>query len=90
LKNITFVKKIVEYLKAMQFDLQHILAAGENAHVEFKTSFNHEAIISLNAFANTEGGTVFIGVSDEGTVVGTSVTKDSVISWVNEVKNIYS
>lgn len=43
-------------------------ALKESQHVEFKKSFNKEAVISLSAFANTEGGKVVIGVDDKGIV----------------------
>lgn len=46
--NISVLMKL-EYLK-------HVLAKGENQEVEFKTSFNNDCIVSLCAFANTEGG----------------------------------
>ncbi len=35
---------------------------GESQAVEFKTSFGREAIETLVAFANAQGGTVMIGV----------------------------
>jgi len=40
----------------------------ESETVEFKTSFQKEVIISLTSFANTKGGTVYIGVDDNGEV----------------------
>ena len=36
----------------------------EDIRTEFKTSFNVSVIETLVAFANTVGGTVFIGVND--------------------------
>lgn len=38
----------------------HILPKGESETIEFKTSFSDEVIISLVAFANTNGGVVYI------------------------------
>ncbi|MDI6687830.1 MAG: ATP-binding protein, partial [Desulfobacterales bacterium] len=46
----------------------------ESGTVEFKSSFGKEVIISLVAFANTEGGKVFVGVNDKGKVVGVDIT----------------
>ena len=42
----------------------------ESQTVEFKASFNEDVIETLAAFSNTKGGTVYIGVSDNGKVQG--------------------
>lgn len=47
-----------------------LLKRGESETVEFKKTFDREAIETLSAFANTHGGRVFIGVSDTGRVLG--------------------
>ena len=44
--------------------LKNIISKGENQTVEFKSSFNNDSIISLSAFANTDGGLLIIGVDD--------------------------
>ncbi|MGK7390807.1 MAG: AlbA family DNA-binding domain-containing protein, partial [Candidatus Cyclobacteriaceae bacterium M2_1C_046] len=41
----------------------------ENQTVEHKESFNERALKSLCAFANTDGGSVFIPVDDNGVVL---------------------
>ena len=50
--------------------LQTLIAAGESQTLEFKTSFDKASIESLVAFANSQGGTVLIGVTD--VIPGTS------------------
>ena len=67
--------------------LLDIIAKGENNHVEFKSSFNDEVIVSLVAFANSKGGHVLVGVSDNGKVKGVQLGKETLVNWVNEVKN---
>jgi len=60
-----------------------VIASGENETTEFKSSFRWdyhkqssnkalEKVIlkTLSAFLNSQGGTVFIGVDDDGTVLG--------------------
>ena len=53
-------------------DIQHIIAQGENSSVEFKSadvrteSFARECV----AFSNMSGGTILIGIEDDGTVTG--------------------
>jgi predicted HTH transcriptional regulator len=49
-------------------DASHLLrdavAQGEGLCLEFKSSFQKEVIESLTAFANSQGGSILIGVSD--------------------------
>jgi len=40
----------------------------------------------LSAFANTKGGTVFIGVEDNGKVAGIQIGPESVQQWINQIK----
>ena len=61
---------------------------SESKTVEFKTAFNQDAIVSLVAFANSDGGSVYVGVRDDGRVVGVQMAGDSETSWVNEIKRI--
>ncbi len=42
----------------------------EDENIEFKREWNDRALDDLTAFANTNGGTLFLGVDDDGTVVG--------------------
>jgi ATP-dependent DNA helicase RecG len=62
------------------------LPLKESETVEFKTKFNKETIETLVAFSNTKGGTVYIGVSDAGKVIGTDIGKESVQNYINEIK----
>ena len=60
------VKTSVERLEAMQ-------VAGETQHVEFKSNFgknNTEFLESIVSFANTNDGTILLGVDDDGKAVG--------------------
>ena len=59
----------------------------EGLTVEFKSSFSDEVIISLVAFSNAVGGSVYIGITDDGDVKGISVGKESIASWMNEIRN---
>ena len=75
------------------FDLSSIetlLENGESQTIEFKTSFGREAIETLVAFANAQGGTVLIGVSDDGFVRGTTVGKETLNDWLGQVKSVTS
>ena len=54
----------------MNINNQHILPQGEGLKVEFKTTFNTEAIETLVAFVNAKGGVVYVGAKDNGEIVG--------------------
>lgn len=60
---------------------------SESEQVEFKTSFNEDVIVSLVAFANTKGGCVYVGVSDNGKITGVTLSTESVQQWVNSIKS---
>lgn len=53
----------------------HLIQQGEGQGVEFKESLaeQNEAIDALCAFTNADGGTVFFGVQDDGTILGAAV-----------------
>jgi len=53
-------------------ELLQIIANGEGPTVEFKREFITDIDKELVAFANTNGGMVLIGVSDDATIVGVS------------------
>jgi predicted HTH transcriptional regulator len=53
-------------------ELQSLVAQGEGLHLEFKHKLPEwpKLMREVVAFANTEGGTVLIGVEDDGTISG--------------------
>ena len=67
-------------------DLEDILKLGESDRVEFKRTFGKEVIISLAAFANTEGGKVVVGVENSGKPTGISIGPETEQQYLNEVK----
>ena len=60
---------------------------NESLTVEFKSSFNIEVIETLVAFANSKGGSVYIGINDKRKIVGITLNKETVQQLVNEVKS---
>lgn len=59
-------------------DIEEVLSRRENEQVEFKQDFSKkpdEFLETIVAFANTEGGTVFLGVDDNGKPVGVNERK---------------
>ncbi len=67
-------------------DILKIVKEGEGEMLEFKTSFNNEAIETLVAFANTNGGKVLIGVNHKNEAIGVTINEESVQNWLNEIK----
>src|SRR5262252_781491 len=52
--------------------LNTLLARGESLHTEFKQWPVHpdDLAAAITAFANTDGGSILLGVADNGQVVG--------------------
>jgi ATP-dependent DNA helicase RecG len=65
--------------------LRRALAAGEGETTEFKRAFDEAARQTLCAFANTAGGQVWIGVGDDGAVVGMELGRESLRDWANQI-----
>ena len=53
-------------------ELLEIIRTGESSKVEFKKEDVHPVALAeeIVAFANLEGGTILIGVGDDGTITG--------------------
>ena len=56
--------------------LELILQEGEGLHVEFKENVNKQLDREIVAFANTSGGSIFIGINDANEIVGIKITND--------------
>ena len=66
-------------------ELRRLMAGGESTTVEFKERFGNEAIETVGAFSNTRGGTVLIGVNDQGRAVGCTLSDESLREWANRI-----
>jgi ATP-dependent DNA helicase RecG len=64
----------------------YLLPNKESENIEFKSSFNSEAIETLVAFANTKGGSVYVGITDKREICGVSLRKETIPQWINEIK----
>ncbi len=67
--------------------LRELVRQGEGYRLEFKQSLSSidRILMTLCAFANTEGGTVLVGVTDDGGIAGIRLEKDTEPSLVNIV-----
>ena len=59
----------------------------EDQHTEFKRLWKDEFFREICAFANTQGGTLYIGVEDDGTIVGVNNAKQLLQDMPNKIKN---
>jgi ATP-dependent DNA helicase RecG len=51
-----------------ELELQALISQGEGLHIEFKESINTGLSKEIVAFANAKGGTILIGVDDDGNI----------------------
>jgi len=67
----------------MPIQQKNILATikkGETESIEFKRTFDRQAIETLAAFANSKGGRVLVGINDKGKIEGIKVGKETIQS----------
>ena len=69
-------------------NIEEIIKAGESQTVEFKKSFNKEAIETVVAFSNSKGGMLFLGISDNGTLHGISLGTETLKEWGNQISQV--
>ena len=64
-----------------------LIGRSESTTVEWKQSLSeiNEIIETTAAFANTEGGSIFVGISSEGNVLGLQIGKGTVEKMVNQI-----
>ena len=69
-------------------ELLELIRNGEDSRLEFKRDGieNHVLAKALVAFLNLEGGTVLLGVDDDGSISGTF--RDRLMEWVTEVGRV--
>ena len=86
--NLTIMNQLAENIK----DLKNIVKRGEGTFLEFKLKSNHpEKIIrEVVAFANSDGGKLMIGISDDKEIKGLKyIDEDEYIITKNIEKYIY-
>lgn len=69
--------------------IEKLIAQGENRGIEFETAdVRPEGLArEITAFSNTNGGTVLIGIDDNGSVIGVS-SRENIEEWAaNVVRN---
>ncbi|MEG0375656.1 MAG: putative DNA binding domain-containing protein, partial [Raoultibacter sp.] len=64
-----------------------MVVGHENECVEYKSVVNDGAVKSIVAFANTDGGTLYIGVDDDGVPIGLDDIDAEMLKLTNMMRN---
>jgi ATP-dependent DNA helicase RecG len=69
-------------------DLLKLISDGENERLEFKESLRlkEEICQAVYAFSNANGGSILIGVSDDGTIIGVDFGRNTLEELANYIK----
>jgi ATP-dependent DNA helicase RecG len=69
-------------------ELKELIEMGESQSLEFKESLRLKDEIgeTVSAFSNLDGGTVIVGVSDRGGVLGVDIGKNTLEEFANYIK----
>lgn len=60
----------------------------ENENTEFKIKFTDEIYKEVIAFANTDGGVIYLGVGDDGTVIGIEDVDNTYTRLTNGIRDV--
>ena len=63
------------------------MIAQEGSVIEFKREYTDDIKKEVVAFANTQGGTIYVGIEDDGTVTGVEQPDAVFLQVVNSVRN---
>ncbi len=63
------------------------MSEKENQSIELKSSWTEECLKTICAFANSSGGKLYIGVNDNGKVIGVKETKKLLEDIPNKIKS---
>lgn len=81
---------MIQKEKVSLSDIESLVKQGESVSVEFKTSTAklHSVFETICAFLNGYGGTVLIGVKNNGQILGQNVTDNTRLEIARELKKI--
>ncbi len=70
----------------IESEIKNILETGETEKIEFKLNFGNSVLVSVNAFANTKGGKILIGINDDSDIIGVKTNSETLQNWINPVR----
>jgi ATP-dependent DNA helicase RecG len=69
-------------------NIDKILKGTENTTIEFKEEINESIFKTISAFANKDGGIIFIGISDKKEIKGLGYTNSMLGDLTNKIVNL--
>ena len=60
---------------------------SENVNVEFKIKYVDDIKKTVIAFANTNGGKIYFGIDDDGTVIGVDDIDETMLKCTNAIRD---
>ena len=70
----------------MDVDLSRLNKNSESETLELKESFDAKALETIGAFANAQGGTLLVGVRDDGHVNGITLGANTLEEWAQKMQ----
>lgn len=70
----------------MEIDLSNLNEHSESETLELKESFDSKALETIGAFANSDGGTILIGVRDDGRIIGVNLGSKTLEEWAQKMQ----
>jgi ATP-dependent DNA helicase RecG len=70
----------------LKIDLATLTSGSESETLEFKESFDSKVLETIGAFANANGGTILIGVRDDGHINGIVIGSNSLEEWAQKMQ----
>ncbi|OPY26821.1 MAG: Divergent AAA domain protein [Methanocella sp. PtaU1.Bin125] len=67
--------------------VRKLIQLGESLTTEFKDSFDQDARETVGAFSNTHGGYILVGVSNDRTIKGVQLGRESIVRMIDDVAN---
>lgn len=69
-----------------ELEIKNIVESGETETIEFKEKFSKEVIETIVAFSNRSGGKIFLGITNNNSVLGINVNEENIKEWTNSIK----
>jgi ATP-dependent DNA helicase RecG len=71
----------------MALDLSQLDEHSESETLELKEAFDNKTLETIGAFANTNGGTILVGVRDDGHITGITIGKNTLEEWAQKMQS---
>ena len=68
--------------------LPEIIKSGESENIEFKRSLRlyNDILVAISSFSNKTGGSIFVGIKDNGNITGETIGRNTLENLANDIK----